>query len=72
MSYEYISIGKDEKAVKEIATFLRLVFPKAKKYSDAFIEWQYLKNQHLQIHYLPAAVYKLNQGLTLYPCLKYW
>ncbi len=44
MSYEYTPIGTDEKAIKEIAKFLQLVFPFAKKYSERFIKWQYLEN----------------------------
>ena len=44
MSYEYIPIVTDDKAIKEIAKFLRLVFPSAKKYSEKFIKWQYVEN----------------------------
>ncbi len=44
MSYEYIPIKADDKSIREVADLLRLVFPGAKKYSEAFIKWQYLKN----------------------------
>lgn len=44
MSYEYKPVETSDKAIQEIAELLRHVFPKAKKYSDEFIKWQYLKN----------------------------
>ncbi len=44
MSYEYVPIGTDDKAISEIAVLLRLVFPTTKKYSNAFIKWQYKNN----------------------------
>ena len=44
MSYEYKPVETSDQAIKEIAELLRLVFPKTKKYSDAFIKWQYVKN----------------------------
>ncbi len=44
MSYEYKPVETSEKAIQEIAELLRLVFPKTKKYSDTFINWQYVKN----------------------------
>jgi predicted N-acetyltransferase YhbS len=44
MSYEFALVKTDDKAIKEIAELLRLVFPDAKKYSDAFIKWQYKDN----------------------------
>jgi GNAT superfamily N-acetyltransferase len=49
MSYEFVAIDRNNIAIKEIAELLRLVFPKAAKYSDAFIEWQYLKNPNGKI-----------------------
>ena len=44
MSYEFSPVGTDDKAIKEIADLLRLVFPMADKYSEAFIKWQYKNN----------------------------
>ena len=44
MTYEYSPVGTDDKAIKEIVDLLRLVFPKADKYSEAFIKWQYKNN----------------------------
>ena len=44
MSYEYIPVGTDDKAMNEIAELLCLVFPNTKKYSEAFIKWQYKAN----------------------------
>lgn len=44
MSYEFAPVKTDDKAIKEIAGLLRLVFPEAKKYSDAFLKWQYKDN----------------------------
>lgn len=44
MSYEFVPVGTDDKAIREIAGLLRLVFPKATKYSEAFIRWQYQNN----------------------------
>jgi GNAT superfamily N-acetyltransferase len=44
MSYEFLPISTDNKAIKEIVGLMRIVFPKANKYSEAFIEWQYKNN----------------------------
>lgn len=44
MSYEFEPIKTDEKAIQEIVELLRLVFPGTKKYTEAFIRWQYLEN----------------------------
>ena len=44
MSYEYKQVETSNHAIREIANLLRLVFPKTKKYSEAFINWQYANN----------------------------
>ena len=44
MSYEFIPVATDQKAIKEIAELLRTTFPKSTKFTDAFIDWQYNKN----------------------------
>ncbi|MBL0328378.1 MAG: GNAT family N-acetyltransferase [Bacteroidetes bacterium] len=44
MSYEFSPVKTDDKAIKEIAGLLRFVFPEAKKYSEAFLKWQYKDN----------------------------
>lgn len=49
MSYEFIPVGTDDNAIKEVAALLRMVFPNAKKYSDTFIEWQYKQNPDGQV-----------------------
>jgi predicted N-acetyltransferase YhbS len=44
MSYEFVPVSTDEKAIKEIARLLRAAFPISNKFTEAFIDWQYNKN----------------------------
>lgn len=44
MSYEFSPIATDDVSIRKIAHLLRITFPKAEKYSDEFIDWQYRKN----------------------------
>lgn len=44
MSYEFIAIKTDGKTLQEITALLKTVFPKSKKLTSEFIEWQYKNN----------------------------
>ncbi|WP_109299837.1 GNAT family N-acetyltransferase [Aquimarina sp. AU474] len=44
MNYNFSPIQIDDAAIKEITDLLCVTFPKAKKYTEDFIRWQYAEN----------------------------
>jgi len=44
MYYSIKKIETDEKSLHEIARFLKEIFPKTKKFTPAFVKWQYAMN----------------------------
>ncbi|WP_271765495.1 GNAT family N-acetyltransferase [Aquimarina algiphila] len=44
MSYNFLPIQTDKTSIKEVTDLLRITFPHAKKYTEAFISWQYIDN----------------------------
>lgn len=44
MSYNFRPIQTDDISIKEITDLLRITFPKAKKYTEQFVRWQYVDN----------------------------
>lgn len=44
MSYEFKQVTTDTACIKECAELLRLVFPRAPKFTDTFLQWEYAAN----------------------------
>ncbi|WP_299314527.1 GNAT family N-acetyltransferase [uncultured Aquimarina sp.] len=44
MSYDFLPIKVDKASIQEIASLLKTTFPKAKKYTEKFVSWQYVEN----------------------------
>ncbi len=44
MSYNFLPIKTDRQSIYEITNLLKITFPKAKKYTEAFVKWQYAEN----------------------------
>ncbi|WP_025742724.1 GNAT family N-acetyltransferase [Aquimarina pacifica] len=44
MSYDFLPIKTDGESIHKITNLLRVTFPKAEKYTEEFVKWQYVEN----------------------------
>ncbi len=44
MEYEFSPVNTDSNSLKEIATLLRVAFPKSTQFNEKFLEWEYRDN----------------------------